>query len=685
MKKTLRHIFMTRIGLWQATYFIGAIALILYFFPREEKSEYVFQEGKPWKYGLLTAAYDFPIYKSEAQLKHEQDSVIKTLRPFFTEESRVGTEQINNFKREHPELLQNAESADAYRYVLQALSEVYKRGIIATDTYNSLIHKGTPGVRIINRNTVKEECEVSDLLSLRSAYEYIMAHATAKQQKILNTCNLNNYLSENLTYDSLKSQNAQYELLQRIPSSIGMVQKGEKIINRGDIVTPRTFLILESLETVNQRNNTRTHQQEMFIMLGQAIVIICLFIFLYRYLAIFYPRTFNDPKKLAFIMIMITGTTVICYFLCGMFTTSGMYLVPFAILPITIVVFLKKSIALISSLISILLCAFAVPYPLEFIFLQMAVTVTAINNMKELVRRSQLLRCVILIYVTYCFTYTGYTLIFEEWTKLDPQLFFYLGINCVLLFFTYLLIYLLEKVFGFVSTVTLVELSDINLPIFRQLSETCPGTFQHSMQVSNLATEAADSIGAQAQLVRTGALYHDIGKMANPPFFTENQNGVNPHTNLPYDESAQIVISLVKDGVKIAEKLNLPQTIIDFIKTHHGTSKAKYFYNSYVNEHPDEEVNEELFTYPGPNPFTKEQALLMMADAVEAASRSLKEYTEENISKLVNTIIDSQIADGLLNNSPISFRDIRDVKEAFIEKLKTMYHTRISYPELQKK
>lgn len=685
MKKTLRHIFMTRIGLWQATYFIGAIALILYFFPREEKSEYVFQEGKPWKYGLLTAAYDFPIYKSEAQLKHEQDSVIKTLRPFFTEESRVGTEQINNFKREHPELLQNAESADAYRYVLQALSEVYKRGIIATDTYNSLIHKGTPGVRIINRNTVKEECEVSDLLSLKSAYEYIMAHATAKQQKILNTCNLNNYLSENLTYDSLKSQNAQYELLQRIPSSIGMVQKGEKIINRGDIVTPRTFLILESLETVNQRNNTRTHQQEMFIMLGQAIVIICLFIFLYRYLAIFYPRTFNDPKKLAFIMIMITGTTVICYFLCGMFTTSGMYLVPFAVLPITIVVFLKKSIALISSLISILLCAFAVPYPLEFIFLQMAVTVTAINNMKELVRRSQLLRCVILIYVTYCFTYTGYTLIFEEWTKLDPQLFFYLGINCVLLFFTYLLIYLLEKVFGFVSTVTLVELSDINLPIFRQLSETCPGTFQHSIQVSNLATEAADSIGAQAQLVRTGALYHDIGKMANPTFFTENQNGVNPHTNLPYEESAQIVISHVKDGVKIAEKLNLPQTIIDFIKTHHGTSKAKYFYNSYVNEHPDEEVNEELFTYPGPNPFTKEQALLMMADAVEAASRSLKEYTEENISKLVNTIIDSQIADGLLNNSPISFRDIRDVKEAFIEKLKTMYHTRISYPELQKK
>ena len=655
------------------------------FFPKRREIGICFSGRKTLEIRTADRGIRLSIYKSEEQLKHEQDSVVKTLRPFFTEEPSVGTAQINNFKREHQSLLQSAESADAYRYVLKALAEVYQRGIIDTGTYNSLIHNGTPGVRIVSRNTVKEECEVSELLSLRSAYEYIMTHATVQQQQILNSCNLNNYLSENLTYDSLKSQNARYELLQRIPSSIGMVQKGEKIINRGDIVTPHTYLILQSFETVNQRNNTRTHQQELFIMLGQALVIICLLIFLYRYLAIFYPRTFNDPKKLAFIMIMITGTTVICYLLCGMFTTSGMYLVPFAILPITIVVFLKKSIALISSLISILLCAFVVPYPLEFIFLQTAVTVTAINNMKELVRRSQLLRCVILIFVTYCFTYTGYTLIFEDWTKLDPQLFFYLGINCGLLFFTYLLIYLLEKVFGFVSTVTLVELSDINLPIFRQLSEVCPGTFQHSMQVSNLATEAADCIGAQAQLVRTGALYHDIGKMANPTFFTENQNGVNPHNGLPYEESAQIVISHVKDGVKIAEKLNLPQTIIDFIKTHHGRSKAKYFYNSYVNEHPDEEVNEELFTYPGPNPFTKEQAILMMADAVEAASRSLKEYTEENISKLVNSIIDSQIADGLLNNTRYLRVDICDVKAAFIEKLKTMYHTRISYPELRKK
>ena len=337
----------------QLAYFVGAIALILYFFPREEKSEYVFQEGKPWKYGLLTASFDFPIYKSKEQLKHEQDSIIKTLRPFFTEEPRVGTEQINNFKREHQDMLQNAESANAYRYVLGALAEVYKKGIIDTDTYNMLIHNETPGIRIVSRNTVKGESEVSQLLSLRSAYEYIMAHATAQQQNILNSCNLNNYLTENLTYDSLKSQNARFELLQRIPSSIGMVQKGEKIINRGDIVTPHTYLILKSFETMNQRNNTRTQQQDMIIMLGQGIVIICLLIFLYRYLAIFYPRTFNDPKKLAFVMIMITGTTVICYLLCGMFTTSGMYLVPFAILPITIVVFLKKSIALISSLISI--------------------------------------------------------------------------------------------------------------------------------------------------------------------------------------------------------------------------------------------------------------------------------------------------------------------------------------------
>lgn len=684
MKKTLRHIFMTGTGLCQLAYFVGAIALILYFFPREEQSKYKFEEGRPWQYGQVNAPYDFPIYKSAEQLQQEQDSILKTVRPYFNIDTNVGVEQINNFKRDHQELLQEANTAEVYRYILRTLNEIYNTGIVATETLEKLQREQIPGVRIVSQNVVKRESRLGDLYSLRSAYERLMSHAGNEQQEILYRCNLNNYFSENLTYDSLKSGSARHEALQRIPNSLGMVLKGEKIVGRGERVDALICLKLQSLDTVQQRNSKRTEQQETIIILGQALIILCMFIFLYRHLAIFYPRTFNDRKKLGFIIIMMTGITVMCYLLCDMFKTSGMYLVPFAILPITIVVFLKKSIALVVSFITIILCAFSVPNPLEFILLQSAITITAVNNLKELVRRSQLLQCVILIYLTYCFTYIGYTLIFESWTKLDILLFFYLGINCVLLFFTYLLIYLIEKAFGFISTVTLVELSDINLKIFRKMSEDAPGTFQHSIQVSNLAAEAANRIGAKAQLIRTGALYHDIGKLENPAFFTENQAGVNPHDNLSYEESAKVVINHVKDGVKIAERLGLPQMITDFIRTHHGTSKTKYFYNSYVNEHPGEPVNEEAFTYPGPNPATKEQALLMMADAVEAASRSLKEYTEESISKLVNAIIDSQIADGLLNNSPISFQEVNEVKEAFIEKLKTMYHTRISYPELKK-
>ncbi len=684
MKKILRHLFTTATGLCQLAYFVGAVAAIVYFFPREKQSTYKFEENKPWQYGTIHAPYDFPIYKSDAHLQHEQDSILKTVRPYFNIDENTGIEQIDNFKREHQEMLQDAHTADAFHYIKYTLDYIYNKGIVATDIYDQLQSSEIPGIRIVNNNTIKRESKLSDFFTPRTAYEYIVNHASNEQHEMLYRCNLNNYLAENLAYDSLKSNSARHEALQRVPISQGMVQKGERIIANGEIVNHDRFLKLQSLESVKQRNNKRTEQQEMFIIVGQVLVVFCLFMFLFRHLAIFYPRIFNDRKTLGFIIIMITAITIMCYFLCGMFKTSGMYLVPIAILPITIVVFLPKSIALVVSIIAILLCSFSVPNPLEFILLQMAVSISAINNLKELERRSQLLRCVIFVFITYCLTYIGYTLIFEGWIKLDPQLFLYLSINCALLFFAYLLIYLIEKIFGFISTVTLVELSDINLKIFRKMSEDAPGTFQHSIQVSNLAADAANHIEAKAQLIRTGALYHDIGKIENPAYFTENQSGINPHNNHSYEESAQIIINHVKDGVKLAEKLGLPSMIIDFIRTHHGTSKTKYFYNSWVNEHPDEKVNEELFTYPGPNPTTKEHALLMMADAVEAASRSIKEYTEENIATLVNKIIDSQITDGLLNNSPLSFQDITKVKEAFIEKLKTMYHTRISYPELKK-
>ena len=317
--------------------------------------------------------------------------------------------------------------------------------------------------------------------------------------------------------------------------------------------------------------------------------------------------------------------------------------------------------------------------------LQIVAGMVVTFSLKELSERSQLIRCAVFIFLSYAACYLSLTLYQEaNLNKINWMMMLYFGINFILLMFTYVLVYMLEKTFGYVSSITLVELSNINNPILKKLSETCPGTFQHSLQVSILASEAAAKIGANAQLVRTGALYHDIGKMSNPVFFTENQSSVNPHNQLSFDQSAQIIISHVTEGVKIAEKALLPKAVISFIRTHHGRGKAKYFYNSFKNQYPDKPITDELFTYPGPNPFSKETAVLMMADSVEAASRSLKEHTEESINALVNKIIDGQIADGLLKSAPLTFKDVETIKSVFVDKLKTMFHTRISYPDLKK-
>ena len=354
-------------------------------------------------------------------------------------------------------------------------------------------------------------------------------------------------------------------------------------------------------------------------------------------------------------------------------------------IPIIIRIFLDSRTAFIAHTIIILLCSITLRYTHEFVLLQILTGMVAIFSLRELSQRSQLFRTAFIVFVCYSLLYFAFELIHDDdLTKLNTRMYIYFAINGVLMLFAYPLLFALEKTFGFTSNVTLVELSNINHPLLREMSEIAPGTFQHSLQMSNLAAEAANRIGAKSQLVRTGALYHDIGKLINPAFFTENQSGVNPHKNLSYEQSAQIIINHVTDGLKLADKHNLPKVIKDFINTHHGHGLTKYFYISYQNEHLNEEVDAEKFRYPGVNPFTKEQAILMMADSVEAASRSLSEYTEESIGGLVDKIIDSQVADGFFKECPITFKDIAQVKALFKEKLKTIYHTRITYPELKK-
>lgn len=675
--------FFSRQTIFQSLFFIAAVLLTLYFFPREGKFRYHFQEGKPWRYGLLTASFDFPIYKSSIQIKTEQDSVLKDFQPFYTFNPNIATKQSESLQIAYKTSLKSKLPTYLYNLLQKEIQEVYQQGIVSSNDYERLQKEKITAIRVLENNVSKTYL-MSSLFSPRMAYEKIIENLPDEgSRSLVHDCNLNNYLVENLSFDAGTTQKAKDELLQRISISSGVVQAGERIIDRGEIVSPHTYQILKSLETVTLKKTINLDRREITI-LGEAIVIICLYVFFYLFLALFRPQIFNDARRLGFLLIMIVGVTLTAYF-TSQLKVLGIYIVPFAILPIIVVTFIDSRTALYAHLITVLLCAFVAPFAMEFIFLQIIIGMTAIDTLSDLVKRSQLVRCAILVFIAYSISYLGYTLLSEgDWIKINWNMFAYFGGSCILLLFAYLLIYLLEKTFGFVSNVTLVELSDINSPILRQLSEICPGTFQHSMQVSNLAAEAAIKIGANAQLVRTGALYHDIGKLGNPAFFTENQSGVNPHQAISYEQSAQIIIQHIKDGLKMADKLMLPQAIKDFISTHHGKSKTKYFYNSFKNEFPDFKINEESFTYPGPNPFTKETAILMMADSVEAASRSLKEYTEESIAKLVNNIIDGQIADGLMKDAPISFRDVETIKSVFIEKLKTMYHTRISYPELKK-
>jgi putative nucleotidyltransferase with HDIG domain len=365
----------------------------------------------------------------------------------------------------------------------------------------------------------------------------------------------------------------------------------------------------------------------------------------------------------------------------------NVYIIPFAIIPIMIRTFFESRTAQMTHLITILICSLMLSAPFEFILLQFLVGSTALYVLKDLTKRSELVKCSIYILGAYSLSYIGFWLLNDgDVSKIGWPVFLCFGINFLFVLFSYTFIYIVEKIFGYISNVTLVELSDINHPALQELSEKAPGTFQHSLQVSMLGTAAASKIGANPQLVRTGALYHDLGKTENPGYFTENAlNSVSLHDGLSPEESARIITKHVPDGVKKAQHYGIPASLIKFILTHHGTGKAKYFYNTYVNEHPDEPVDEEMFSYKGENPDTKETAILMMADSVEAASHSLKDYTEPSIRELVNRIINRQIADGLLNNAPLTFQNISTIKNVFIEKLIAAYHSRISYPELNKK
>ena len=682
---------LTRAGiLYRIGITLAAIAIIVYFLPREQSYSYQFELNHPWKYGQLIADFDFPIYKNEQTVKQEQDSVMKQFHPYFTKDGQVGKNQLQKLRESHAQgdlkqtlgKLSPGQGERYYNHIQRTLEAIYERGIIGTNDLLQLKKDSISSIMMAENNTARP-IRTTSLLTVKEAYKELIYADTARYTlHTLQQCNLQDFLVANMVYDKEKSEAAREDLLSSISWSSGMVINGTKIIDRGEIIDQRTYEILESLsKELDKRSGTST--QKRMTLAGQ-ILFVAIFVACFILYLDLFRRDYYDRKRTSLLLI---GLIVFFPVITSLMVTHNLfnvYMIPYAMVPIIVRVFMDSRTASMANTIMLLLCSIALRYPYEFIFVQFTGGLVGIYSLRELSQRSQLVRTALQVTLSMMLVYFAYELIHtDDLTKLDTGMYTSLIVGGLLLLFTYPLLFMLEKVFGFTSNVTLVELSNINTPLLRRLSEEAPGTFQHSLQVANLAAEAARATGANSQLVRTGALYHDIGKMENPVFFTENQSGVNPHKTLEFTESAHIIINHVTDGLKLADKHNLPASVKAFISSHHGVGMTKYFYISEQNAHPEQEVDKTLFTYPGPNPATQEEAILMMADTVEAASRSLPEYTEESISNLVDKLIDAQVNEGAFRRCPITFRDIETVKSVFKEKLKTVYHTRISYPELK--
>lgn len=658
------------------------VAIIVWFLPRNEGRMYRYDVGKPWMYGSVIAKFDFPIYKTDEAIKHEQDSLLKHFQPYYSLNPLIEKKQVERFLHDYEQGI-NGLPKEYVGIVARQMQEIYQMGIINTNEYNNIFKDSTSMIRFVSGKNAKS-LKVSSFYSTIAAYEHIFANEKlAAQRAILSRCNLNNYIEANIVYDKEKSDAEKNDLLSSIPLASGMVMSGQKIIDRGEIVNDYTCRVLNSFDKEMKRRSS-TQDEIMTTFIGQILFVLILVMMFTSYLTLFRKDYFEKPRSLTMLYTMITLFPILVSMMMK-HNFFSVYIIPFAMAAIFVRVFMDSRTAFITHVTMILICAAAVKYQYEFIIVQLASGLVAIYSLRELSKRSQIFITAILVTISSCIVYLALQLMQDNQVfNIDPSMYTYFIINGIFLLLSYPMMYLIEKMFGFISNVTLFELSNTNKGLLRNLSEIAPGTFQHSITVGNLAAEIANRIHANSLLVRTGALYHDIGKMTNPVFFTENQAGVNPHDQLSNLESAQIIISHVTEGLKLAEKFNLPGIIKDFISTHHGTGLTKYFYINYCNEHPDEQVDKEMFQYPGPNPFTREQAILMMADTVEAASRSLNEYTEESISTLTNKLIDSQVADGFFRECPITFRDIALAKSVLIERLKSIYHTRISYPHLNK-
>ena len=675
-EENIWHSLAIRAGLVFLTSFI-----IIWFLPRNEAKQYAYEIGEPWHYGTLIAKSDFPVYKTDETVPRERDSPLHSFQPYYNYDNSVESVQTAKLR---VELAKAGTLPPGFAQALiEKLHQLYQTGTMGTPQYNSLHNDTTSQIRVVFGKDA-ESRKVSLIYSTMTAYELLLDDSyLSKERLLMQRLNMNDYIMPNLILDRNRTETARNDLLSGITPASGMVMAGQKIIGQGDMVDDYNYRVLNSMEKeIDRRQAGKSQITRHFV--GNIIYVIAFMLLFTLYLTLFRRDYFSKPRCVAMLYTFI-ALFPLCVSLMmeHSYFSFSVYVLPFAMGPIFVRIFLDSRTAFVTHLITVLISACALRYQFDFIIIQTIAGLIAIYSLREVSTRSQIFRTALWVFVATCAMYFALKLMESNGDmRFGRSMYYHFLINGVLLLLAYPLMFVVEKTFGFVSVLTLIELSDTNKGLLRKLSEIAPGTFQHSITVGNLASEIANKIGAKATLARTGALYHDIGKIKNPAFFTENQQGgMNPHDNLTEKEGARIIIAHVTDGVKLAEEYDLPVVIRDFILTHHGCGMSKYFYIKYQNEHPNEVVDKSPFTYPGPNPSTREQAILMMADSCEAASHSLKEYTEESIAKLVNQLVDQQVKDGLFSECKITFYDIAVAKQVLIERLKAIYHTRIKYPE----
>jgi cyclic-di-AMP phosphodiesterase PgpH len=692
--------------------FVAAFFLIALMIPRERKFTYEFSIGKPWEHDHLNAPFDFPILKTDEEIREEEDTVRTQLKLYFTFDANRFAEQLNSFKENFANewvkySMNEYKIADMEKYlqsgryftlrelqnkfdnyIYSLLEKVYFQGVAELPENFANLEPTTYIVLV--RGNIAENKQLSELYTPKSAYEFIRTkiqdeiksttnNQITRYSKFLNEYEIDRYIIPNVFYDAAGTERERATMMQQISLTKGKIQNGELIISNGEIITQEKYQILLSLKKVYAQEDSNVNS--FVVLAGKLIFVILSLVLIYSFLYNFRKELINDIVKSAFILFMVVLMVFVANTTARLNTVS-FYIIPFTILPIILRTFFDERVAVFVHVITVMLLSMIAPRAYEFIVLNIFAGIVAIFSLTNLYRRSRFFLSALLVIITYSLVYTGLSVMHEgSFVHVNIREFANFGINGVMILISFLLIYIFEKTFGFLSDTTLMELADTNQPLLRKLAEIAPGTFQHSLQVANLSEEAIYRIGGNPLLVRTGALYHDIGKMYDPIYFIENQTtGINPHDNLEFEDSAKAIINHVVKGVELARKNKLPEAIIDFIRTHHGNTTVQYFYRSYIKKYPDQEVDAGKFTYPGPRPSSKEMAVLMMADSVEAASRSLSEINEETIGDLVEKIINAQLSSGQYEIAPVTFSDITTVKEVFKIRLRNIYHARISYP-----